>query len=113
MSTKIDKDFSIAVHELAKAKGWWPETQDKLPSVTRALLMIHAEVSETVECFRELDPQMSEKTPEFLQYEEELADVIIRVLDLGEYLECDLLGAVKAKHEYNKSRGYRHGNKQL
>lgn len=40
--------------------------------------------------------------------EEELADVIIRALDISRRLEIDIEQAVIAKHEYNKTRPYKH-----
>lgn len=42
----------------------------------------------------------------------ELADVIIRVLDYCGYAGIDIDAAISQKHEYNKSRPYRHGGKK-
>ena len=42
----------------------------------------------------------------------ELADVIIRVLDYCAYAGIDIENVLKVKHEYNKSRPYRHGGKK-
>jgi hypothetical protein len=44
--------------------------------------------------------------------EEEVADVVIRALDYGGRFNVDVAKAVLAKHQYNRTRGYRHGNKQ-
>ena len=41
--------------------------------------------------------------------EDELADVIIRVLDLCGYLEIDIEKHVEMKMRYNKTREYKHG----
>lgn len=41
----------------------------------------------------------------------ELADIVIRTMNLAEYLGVDLDAAVKAKHEFNKTRAMRHGGK--
>ena len=43
----------------------------------------------------------------------ELADVVIRVLDLAEMLDIDLTGIILTKMKYNESRPYRHGNKRV
>lgn len=42
----------------------------------------------------------------------ELADVIIRVLDYCGYAGIDIDAAISQKHEYNKTRPYRHGGKK-
>lgn len=41
----------------------------------------------------------------------ELADVIIRVLDMAQELNVPVIDAVIEKHQYNQTRPYRHGNK--
>ena len=41
----------------------------------------------------------------------ELADCIIRILDYCEYAGIDIEKAISLKHEYNKTRPYRHGGK--
>lgn len=42
----------------------------------------------------------------------ELADVIIRILDTAGAYDIDMEQLVKLKHEYNKTRPYRHGGKK-
>jgi NTP pyrophosphatase (non-canonical NTP hydrolase) len=41
----------------------------------------------------------------------ELADVMIRILDMAEAFGINLQEVMLEKHEYNKTRGYRHGGK--
>lgn len=41
----------------------------------------------------------------------ELADIIIRVLDLAAYYNMDIERAIEVKMKYNASRPYRHGGK--
>ena len=41
----------------------------------------------------------------------ELADAVIRIMDLAEYLKIDLAAAIATKHRYNENRPYRHGGK--
>lgn len=43
----------------------------------------------------------------------ELADVILRTLDLMAALGVDVDAVVMAKHRYNQSREYRHGRNAL
>lgn len=42
----------------------------------------------------------------------ELADVIIRVLDMCEHYGIDIEAALAEKHAYNKTRPFRHGGKR-
>lgn len=42
-------------------------------------------------------------------FEDELADALIRILDLAGYLNIDLQSHVLAKMRYNESRPYKHG----
>ena len=41
--------------------------------------------------------------------EAELADAIIRIMDFAQEYDLNLADAILAKHEYNKSRPYKHG----
>lgn len=43
--------------------------------------------------------------------EEELADMIIRALDIGNVFGVDIDRAVRLKYEFNKTRPHRHGGK--
>ena len=43
----------------------------------------------------------------------ELADCIIRILDYCGAQGIDVDEATRIKHEYNKSRPYRHGGKRI
>ena len=94
------------VHQTAIEKGWW----DELREPGTILALIHCEVSECMEAIREGNPP-SKKVPEFSQAEEELADVIIRIMDYAAYNQWDVAGALVAKAAYNKGRAYRHGGK--
>ena len=91
-----------------KANGWniahgadWDENPHKIPAI---LALIHSEVSEALEAFRGDD---------YGNFREELADVLIRVLDLSGGMGIDIDTEVKEKLEKNKSRGYRHGGKRV
>jgi len=102
----IDKIGELIV-EVNKANGWnvstpnsWRE-QYKIPAV---IALIHSEVSEALEAYR------ADNQEEFL---EELADVVIRVMDLTSGMGKDLGRAVLDKIEKNKTRGYRHGGKTV
>ena len=94
------------VHNNAKDKGWW-DTEKKIPE---ELLLLHAEVSEATEAMRKGNPPDSH-IPEFTGLEAELADVVIRIMDIAEGMNLRVSEAIVAKHEYNKGRSHRHGGK--
>lgn len=102
------------VHEIFKnavEKGWW-EKERPFPEI---IALIHSELSEALEAYREgLRPtsiyMSDEGKPEGIPIE--LADVIIRIFDYCGHAKIDIEGAILMKHEYNKSRPYRHGNKE-
>ena len=43
----------------------------------------------------------------------ELADVILRILDMCGQYGIDISSALAEKHEYNKTRPYKHGGKVI
>jgi len=94
------------VHRIAVEHGWW----DKERSTGEALMLIVTEVSEAMEAYRIGNPP-SRAIPGFSRLEEELADVIIRVLDFAEGNGLNIEGAIAAKVGYNEARPYRHGGK--
>jgi NTP pyrophosphatase (non-canonical NTP hydrolase) len=98
-------------HERAVRKGWWPEGTPV--NVPEKLCLIHSEISEALECYRDLEPNvfLSENgKPEGFAIE--LADAVIRIADLCGHLGIDLAYAVAVKSEFNERRSHRHGNKR-
>lgn len=93
--------------EINKANGWdvtKPEDWDNARKICTVLALIHSEVSEATEAVRHDDPE---------NFAEEMADVLIRVLDCTAGLGLDMDKTVRAKLEKNKGRGYRHGGKRV
>lgn len=93
--------------EINKANGWDVATFDDWGNpekVATKLALIHSEVSEALEAIRNKDED---------NFAEELADIVIRVLDLSAGLEIDMDDEVQIKLEENKKRGYRHGGKVI
>lgn len=80
----------------------WPLQRYKIPT---SLCLIHSEVSEALEEFR--------KDHRLEQFGEELADILIRTIELGAGLGIDLDAAVAAKLEKNRGRGQRHGGRLI
>jgi len=96
-----------AIHETAKEKGWWDEPRE----TGTCLMLMVSELAEAMEGYRVGNPP-SDKIPAFSQIEEELADVIIRILDYAEHNGFCIEGAIVAKMAYNKTREHRHGGKK-
>jgi|SRR5690606_31312648 len=126
-------------------KGWW---EDPSRNFGELMALIHSEVSEALEAYRDGDdindiayeyPDLYEvvndsgetvkivgaQEESTLQTEDgeivlgkpvgvasELADVIIRILDVAEGLNIPVTQALIEKHQYNQTRSYRHGGKK-
>jgi NTP pyrophosphatase (non-canonical NTP hydrolase) len=55
----------------------------------------------------------SEHCPEISAQEEELADLVLRVMDYSAGFNFNLGKAILAKMQYNKNRPYKHGGKKF
>jgi hypothetical protein len=101
-------------HELAAQKGWWDKERDMLGS----LMLVVTELAEAAEEYREHGYTTKLATIEYdgkkpVGFVVEIADAIIRIFDLigGLSMTNVFVEALHRKFEYNKTRGYRHGNK--
>lgn len=100
----IQKD----VNENAHAKGWWDEPREDGTLIS----LIHSELSEAIAALRQGNSP-SEHIPSFSGAEEELADVVIRCMDLAAEHGWNLAQAITAKIKYNQTRPYKHGGKKF
>lgn len=119
-------ELAKEIHENAVAHGFWDEDRP-LPEV---LMLIVSELAEALEEARAGDkmngriscmhyysgeeyissaPANCCKKPEGIAVE--VADALIRILDWCGHEGIDIEGIVREKHEYNKTRPYKHGKK--
>lgn len=113
------KEMIKKIHSLAVEKGWWEEKETKYVGVTiprdpaELFANFHGEISEAWEEYRKghkmTEIYFKDGKPEGIPIE--LADCIIRIFDAcGEY-GIDIEAAIEMKHEFNKTRTYRHNGK--
>lgn len=111
----------------AKEHGWHEGEQDTVDHRLSEIALMHSELGECTEAIRKnnwtmLKPVIKELggiskvgDKEFMYVkdtvEDELADVLIRVLDFCGAEGIDIESHVAKKMEYNKARPYRHGGK--
>lgn len=94
-------------HGLAARSGWWggngrPDPRDNPLCFSNKLCLIHSEVSESMEGDRK--GAKDDKLPHRDMREVELADALIRILDLAGAYGLDLAGATIEKLAFNQQR---------
>ena len=101
-------DMAREIHNTSLKKGFWPDKADDI-FIAKQLMMIVSEAVEAMEAIR--------KDTGKEQLVSEVADIIIRTLDLYQglknngYVDEDIQVAVSNKANFNKSRPERHGVK--
>ncbi len=78
----------------------------------RRIALMHSELSEGLEGLRHGNPP-SDHIPEFSSIEEELADCIIRIMDVSQERGWKVAEAIEAKRKFNNTRTHRHGGKKF
>lgn len=98
------QELSKLIHQRAVSKGFWEEERN----VGELIALIHSELSEALEAYRDGD-KPDDKLPNHRGLTVELADALIRILDMAGGMNLDIAGAIVDKLNYNKSRAYKHG----
>lgn len=101
-------DISNLVHKIAVEKGWWEKERND----AEMICLMHSELSEALEGLRHGNGP-SDHIPEFSAVEEELADVIIRIMDYACNKKIRVAEAIIEKIKFNNSREYKHGGKKF
>lgn len=108
METEPLNELADKIRKANIKKGWdVPRSSDWIDSDTRVptfLALVHSEVSEALEAFRNRD---------MFNFGEECADVLIRVLDLMNGLGLNADHCVQMKMEKNAGRPHKHGGKRI
>jgi len=95
--------FFRRIHDNFVEKGFWKEKKNPLIIPTK-LALIHDEVDEALREHRKIPDDM-------VHFAEELADIVIRVVDLAEHLNINLLDEIVMKQHANDKRPPMHGKK--
>jgi len=92
------------VHKNAVDKGFWDNPRND----GEAIALIHSELSEALEALRSNNAP-DRHLRDFAGVEVELADAVIRIMDISEGRGWRVVEAILAKIDYNKGRDRLHG----
>lgn len=93
-------------HQKMAGKGFWKARteENNVMFITQQIMLLVTEASEAVEALRE-DNRGAHKD----SFEDEIADVTLRLMDLIGGLDIDIEQHLERKSAYNATRPYLHG----
>ncbi len=100
-------DLGHEANATAKSKGFNNAKTNELVQIA----LMHAELGEATEAYRK--DLIDDHIPEFKGIEAELADTVIRIMNMAAAKKLRVAEAIIAKMKYNKSRPFRHGGKKV
>jgi NTP pyrophosphatase (non-canonical NTP hydrolase) len=109
------------IADMNKAKGWREDNEGSRSGYEfpAYIALLHSEASEALEAYRDKnihgDATWSWTTPagKPMGVGPELADVLIRVLDMCDIWDIDIEAELERVIKYNKTRPYQHGGRTL
>ena len=109
----IINEMTVEVRQLSIDKGWRRADGTSDTSFAEYIALAHSGLSEALEAWRDkkYTTVVENGKPEGVG--SELADVLIRVLDMADVFNIDLSLEYNTKMAYNKTRAYRHGGRTL
>ena len=98
-------ELAREINENAVAHGWCDEPR----SFGDIIALCHSELSEALEETRAGRPAVWHDGDKPEGWAVEMVDCMIRILDYLGHTETDVDAILREKHEYNKTRPYKHG----
>ncbi len=106
---KSINEIAKDIHENAVAHGWWEDDR----SVAEIVALCHSELSESLEAYRNGEELVWDNNGKPDGIAVELIDCVIRIFDYLAKEKVDIEEIIRIKHEYNKTRPYKHGGKKI
>jgi NTP pyrophosphatase (non-canonical NTP hydrolase) len=101
--TRALNSLQLEAYAISDDHGFHGEPDDRsIPMSFMRLALIHTEVAEATE-------ELRHKEIDWAKFVDELADIIIRTVDLAEVHGLNIGDAVTSKMEQNRARPFKHG----
>ena len=100
------RELQDKCHRVSAEAGWWDDW-DESNNISKYIIaaklaLIHSEISEAMEGYRK--SSMDDHLTHRKNMEVELADAVIRILDLAGAMDYDIESAIHEKMAYNANR---------